>query len=349
MDFNALLCDLLQILSDALVKLREHQKEAKGKLSVEDVESLRKRLSFIASIGTVLRLMVKGAAMKKHIHAITAFLPSHPAGVKRKEGNENEDNEWTELDCDSQESIRKGMACRQWLNLMVVYFDAILVLSQFAKTKGFIEISVQILSQPLPPQDMMPWKTLLRQKQYFPAISEHSSPSDSEIIRFLEPIQTNWGKTKADRGKSEASAPAIVELLKDLRRLDVHKDTDIFTRNIDTAIDLLTKLHFTTPGSEPFTKSIIKKLEGVHDMLKYHTTEDVLGEIADITAMILTLADNTMLGKMLEKGSALDTGTGFLGSCHCEVCVACYCIFMQEGWTQSVRFFPYSTQIFLLT
>jgi hypothetical protein len=349
MEFNALLCELLKILSDALVGLREHQKKAKGELSVKDVDSLRQQLFFIASIGTVLRLMVKGAAMKKHLHAIAIFLPSQPAGVKRKE-DAYEDSEWTELDCDLQ-STRKEKACLQWLNLMVVYFDAVLVLSQFVKNKTSIAVATKVLLQPLPPQQMMPWKTLLRHKQYFPAIPGASSPSASDIIRFLEPIPTNWGKTKGNMRdlKDEVSGSAIVELLKGLRKLDVHENMNTFTRTIETASDLLTKLKYTTPGSDPYIKTIVQKLEGFKNMLRYyHTPDDVIGEITEITGMIMTLIDNTMLGQMLEKGSALDTGTGFLGSCHCEVCVACFCIFMEEGWTQVVRCFPYSTQILLL-
>jgi hypothetical protein len=148
--------------------------------------------------------------------------------------------------------------------------------------------------------------------------------------------------------KDEVSCAAIVQLLKGLQKLDVQENMDTFTRTIETATDQLMKLKWTTPGSEPFTKTIIQKLEGFKSMLRYHTQDDVIGEITDITAMIMTLSDNTMLGQMLAKGSALYTGTGFLGSCHCEVCVACYCIFMQEGWTQLVRYFPYSTQMLLL-
>jgi hypothetical protein len=57
-----------------------------------------------------------------------------------------------------------------------------------------------------------------------------------------------------------------------------------------------------------------------------------------ITGMITTLADNaSRLKRMLEKGSPLDTGTGFTGSCHCEVCVASSCIFMETEWILSVR------------
>lgn len=343
MDFNTLLCELFKKLSDALVELRKHQKEAKGELSVKNVKSLRKQLSFISSIGTVLRLMVKSPAMKKHLHAIVAFLPSQPAGVKRKE-DEKEDGEWAELGCESQ-SRRTGKACRQWLNLMVIYFDAVLVLSQFAKTHPSIEIAIKVLLQPLPPQHMMPWKVLLRHKQYFPSVPEQR-PSANEIIRFLEPIPTNWQMAKArEDGVSNA---AIVELLKGLRRLDVRANMDTFTSTIDTAMDQLTRLKWTTPVSEPFTKSIIQRLDGFKSMLRHHTQDDVVEEITEIAGMIMTLSDNTMLGQMLEKGSALDTGTGFLGSCHCEVCVACYCLFMQEGWTQSVRCFPYSTQTLLL-
>src|SRR6266545_924092 len=40
MDFNTLLCELLKKLSDALVELHKHQKEAKGELSVKNVKSL---------------------------------------------------------------------------------------------------------------------------------------------------------------------------------------------------------------------------------------------------------------------------------------------------------------------
>jgi len=330
MDFHALLCELLQLLFDALVELRDLQTTMQGILSGPNVESIRNKLSFIASIGTVLRLMVKGSAIKKHLYAIATFLPIRPSGIELKE-DENENDEWIELNCDSKLSVRKWKACLQWLNLMVVYFDAILVLSQFVKNEGSVDIDVEVLLQPTPPREMLPWKTLLRHKQFFP--TSPSSPSVDEIIRFLEPIPTHLGKTNPGK-KDEDSSEAVVALL---RKLDVQSDVATFARSFDRAIDLMTKSEYMTPGSAPYARTIVEKLESFKDMLVYQLPDDE--EITTIIGMIVTLADNVRLEKMLQKGSALDTGLGFTGSCHCEVCVASYCIFMKTGWVRSVRCF----------
>ena len=59
--------------------------------------------------------------------------------------------------------------------------------------------------------------------------------------------------------------------------------------------------------------------------------DNMVEEIANITGMITILADNVRLEKMLQKRSALDTGIGFTGLCHCEVCATFYRIFIKMG------------------
>ena len=280
------------------------------------------------------------------------------------EGDEEEDEEGP-----SGASIKldpKPQACLKSLNLAVVYIDAILVLSKFVKNSAVdvkIKITVLQLIHPRKVESMLPWKALLQNETYFPG---KPSPSAEEIVEFLESRSntdnqmssqdtTDNQKSSKKGGKSrkkvqkssklnasnEVSPESVTAELGDLRRniRESNLEMDTFTTKIDKVVDSLTKLEFShaTPGSMKYIQSIIKQLKSAKGLYMDKLEIDV--EIDEIMEMLRTLADNTRLERMLQKGSPLDTGVGFKGTLHAEACIAAHCTFSDHEWLSPVSCF----------
>src|SRR5205807_9717366 len=125
-----LLCVLLEKLFKSLKDLKDLQN--KSKCIAKDVV---KQLDLIAWIGTTLRSMVRGAAIKKHLQVIDKFLPDRKDLVQQ-EGcdSEEEDEDFPNKPLwQLGKPLLKWKTCGNWLELLVVHFDTIQVLGRFVK------------------------------------------------------------------------------------------------------------------------------------------------------------------------------------------------------------------------
>jgi hypothetical protein len=248
------------------------------------------------------------------------------------------------------------------LNLVVVYFDALLVLSRFVKNQNSnsvdVNINVKVLLLPCPSKDtrMLPWKMLLQHETYFPG---KPSPSAKEIIDFLKPVEPSKN-TDAQMKKSqkpskkshksskkydmptEVSPESITGGLASLQRDMNDPDIDIFIEKITEAIDSLMTSHYgdATPGSMQYIDKIVKRLTSINNRLViYRATLDMYEEINDIIGLLRPLADNVRLERILRSGSSLDAGVGFKGTFHAEACIASHCTFTEPKWFPPVSHF----------
>lgn len=394
-DFHSILCELLELYLKSLDELKDMHHHLKTK--APSTKQTLSKIDFIAVVGTLLRLLVKSVAIKRCFHSIVRFLPDRTAGVKAKVGNKTDDDDdddedderegddegdrlyrdeeedEDELDRDDDSDVvergsaslelhPKSQACLRSLNLGVIYFDAVLVLSHFVKkqTKPGIDIeqqdatkpvdfniNIEVLEIPCQSKDvrMLSWKTLLQHETYFPG---KPSPSAKEIIEFLELRASSTGNQRSSQNttdnqmsgrksskmsqkskkipvSTEVSPESVLGTLVGLRR-DIHDlEEDTFNSKIDKAVSLISTLQFgdTSPGLTKYIGSIKNKLELAKGT--YLNKLDLKDEIDEIMKMLGTLADNTRLERKLQEGSALDTGVGFKGSLHAEVCVAAHC------------------------
>jgi hypothetical protein len=74
--FHHLLCELLQLFSDQLRDLPNCQR-------LKSMTDTYEKIEFVAQLGTVLRLMVRGAAIQKHLQVIEDFLPSRATVLRQ--------------------------------------------------------------------------------------------------------------------------------------------------------------------------------------------------------------------------------------------------------------------------
>ena len=237
-EFHLILCNLLEQFWDSL--------EGLNNLRSTDINEIIRSLVAISNIGSALRAMVRGGAIKKHLKLIANFFPDRPTVTKCVDEREDEEDE--EL-CAVQpfalhqgQPLPKWKAYSNWLALMVTHFDAVQVLATFVlKTPvPLVNLTLEDLSPSQPDRTMLSWKRLLL--HHLPASSD--SPSTEDIIDFLSPKldETSKGKKKKHPRKAVSSTEMeqIVELVQDIRRFSGRKDDkDNFTKAVDKLIQNL--------------------------------------------------------------------------------------------------------------
>jgi hypothetical protein len=244
-DFHSILSELLELLLRSLDELKVmHHKFGGNALSPKQLNDTQAKIDFIGIIGTLLRLLVKGRAIKKCLHSVVGFLPDRAAGLSAKADDRTDDDELREMSDGEDDEVDdevddeadgevddeadgdlvpghdsgaikiqldpKSQACMKSLNLVVVYFDALLVLSRFVKNENSrsvnVKINIKVLLLPCPSKDtrMLPWRMLLEHETYFPG---KPSPSAKQIIEFLEPLESST-KATDDQESSQQSQKA---------------------------------------------------------------------------------------------------------------------------------------------
>ena len=364
-DFHSILREVLDLLLKSLnaLKSKHHNLKAVAP-SLATVNDIIGAIDFIAVVAGLLRLLVKGQAIKRCLYTIIEFLPDRMAGLKKdnvdnevgddeRDRDEEDDDREDELEEDDesdlvgQDSLRASIdlspklrACSKLLNLGVVYIDAILVLSGFVKKQSEpVKINVQVLLAPFQNKDampMLPWKTLLQHETYFPGKPD---PSAKNIVKFLElqASSTASGHQKSSKSqKLPVSTDSPETITANLRRWRDESGANTLTAKIEQTIVSLTSLQFGDTTTT-YIQKIIKKLNSIKQL--YHLNCDLNDEMDDIMEMLRTLSDNTRLQRMLRKDSPLDTGVGFKGSLHAEVSIAAYCTDTNPKWSTPVIYF----------
>ena len=292
---------------------------------------------------------------------------------ERDEDDEDDEDDGLYEEAKSQACLRSLNLGVVYIDAILVLSHFVKKISESVN----VDIDIKILHLPRLPKDapMLPWRKLLQHDTYFPGKPE---PSTKDIIEFLELRASSTGnrrssQTATDNQKSskkdqksskkgqksskksqesskksqespatvstEASPESIIQTVSILRR-GLHVNNDTFTREIDQVVNSLTMLEYddTTPGSTKYIQHIIKLLESVKGLRsdEHEEMNQIFDEVMD---MLRILADNTRLERMLQQGSPLDTGIGFKGTTHAEICLAAHCTFTDSGWFPPVSYF----------
>ena len=185
-EFHRLLCKLLTVFLDALRTLGKLREDSK------DLGKICKQLGWIALLGITLRSMIGGATMKKHLRVIAKFLPDGTALAKQTEDVAAGADADADVDAEFHTIQLHALgptlpkACNDWLELMVIHYDAAQRLVNYVKSTNGSEVSIKIVSQASPDRYMLPWTTLLSDDRYFPNNDPLLPVAD--IISFLKPV-----------------------------------------------------------------------------------------------------------------------------------------------------------------
>ena len=212
--------------------------------------------------------------------------------------------------------MRKGKALlpwesyRDWLRLMVHYFDAAKVLTSFFMSLELCHlpmptISIMILSPPLPDHEMLTWTKLLGTEHFFPTVPGRLSGKD-----FIEFLQTS------DIYKDSPTHKNVKDVIELAQRLIKKLKSDRLIPDILTEIDT-------------FAQEVKKKCASTdwHDVieailaLKDSQPLDRLVKMQAIGDMIGILSKNTSFYNSLKHGP-LSQGNFIRGTHHCKAYIA---------------------------
>jgi len=304
-EFHRVLCELLKSFHKSLTKLHTCRGEMleKGMRDAGDLLQIREYLNDVRVWGRSLRAMVSGAAIEKHLKTI-AHLLEVDDGKSPSTTEEDTDvgattEEDTEFDALRPYSIHHNQpllpwqSYKDWLKLMVIYFDAAYILSghitRLVKRRSIstdidFDIDIKILAPSLPTQKMLPWKELLLHEIYFPELPRNpEQPSAAELVKFLtsnfdavtegtrneseERITikriVSEGKGRLQKRKTTFSIEEVLRLVKNLKEqqeLAVAVDTTA----IDLVIERMSSLNnCSSPGWGEYTSTIIEQLKAL--------------------------------------------------------------------------------------
>ena len=305
MEFHLLLCELLSKFGISLIELGSVQK-AKGGLG-EILKALKK----VRVFGLLLRTMVTGSAIDKHLQCIASLLVVDSRKMWTPEPGGSEEADFTEFHRLKPWSIRKGKTLfpwesyRDWLRLMIRNIDTPQVLVAYAtgwESQPPNPLSITILSPPLPGDEMLPWIKLLETERYFP--TRPGEPSGKDFISFL---------TKSYVADTPESSKISI---RDVTKLaQAHRDVPADLTKIKTLTQQVKKC--TSVGRKNDIDRIVERLEGLHRF----EPKDQPAQILAIVDMLETLTKRAAFYVSLKKGP-LCCGEGFSGKHHCEAYVA---------------------------
>jgi hypothetical protein len=347
MEFHRLLCEMLQRFHSSLNSLKTLQKAMveSGQYKLDKIEA---GLARVQIMGRQLRAMIRGGAMVKHLKTIAPLLEED---IGRLWGmTDEEDVEFCSL---RPYTITQGrpllpwQSYKDWLMLMVLYFDATQVLSKHVRSLHLpspVDVSIKILSPPRPDLKMLTWRDLLRHERYFPKLpNKPLQPSAEELITFLtsdfetptegtcvdrEPETSLSGGKQGSRSQKSKGA-SIEQVVMSVQRLKERQELDIpsegvsidLTQDIDLIIKQMSSLkNCSSPGWGEFTAAILDRLDHLRD---HDTTpKRRLTLTQQIAEMLDAFRGHSTLYQMLKKDTPLSRGEHFAGTRHCEICLA---------------------------
>ena len=317
-EFHRLLIELLDAFRGSLNNLKESRGDSES--STKGSEKFKENVDFVALIGNALLRLSKGAALKMHMRTISSLLDR----IQRTPVPEDLEDEQGELDEElmavqpfvSVEGALKPLATSyiDWFKLMITNFDAVNILHQHfsGKERKYDTISLKIVVAPSVDGRLLPWRQLFTDSKLFPTSTRCDNPSsrsananadisNADILEFLEKalkvsskvkgIETTWTNENLKNTKSS---------LKNLESSNVPG----WSTHAKTLRDKVEQLKYSE-RTELGRRTIVVR-EGPDD-----------GELLrEITEGIQSLVDSATFVKSLTEGQI------FLGTLHCEACLA---------------------------
>ena len=197
-EFHLLLCALLQAFQRCLVELSQYNES-------DSEASLRSLVVNTLFFGETLWMVVHSSGIDAHLQAISGDLETecvHPNDKDIVVENGEEEIEEKEEDMDlrgvqpntiivdgsTRKSLSAWEACRDWLRLLVMYFEALTILDRyFGHHDRPITIVIKVIAVPSVEEGsmMLTWRTLL--EKYY----NDTKPPFADIIMTIEALQAD--------------------------------------------------------------------------------------------------------------------------------------------------------------
>ena len=322
MEFHHLLCKFLRSFLKNLEQLQTLHKDMASSGNYNLAKILR-TLKKVWASGQYLRAMVSGAAIEKHLQNIQHLLVMD---TRKSWIDYHEDEDDDVVQFLKPNSMRKGQSLgpwqsyRDWLRLLVLYFDAAQVLVMFVAALNLpppVGISIKIFSPPHPDDRMTSWKALLENERYFPPTIGEIPGKD--LVTFLN-SRLNVSRKK---GVDIVAIIQSAQLLKQQHESHLTGDVDEANTDIDLLAEQLTTC--SSLGAPEDIKMIKEKIVALKS-LKF---QNRLPQIQKILEMMATFQKRACFYKNLSQGP-LKTGTKAPGFHHCEAYAAPFCALLGQ-------------------
>ena len=300
MEFHDLVGILLSRFLSSLEQLKKLETDM-VKTKNFDLESILAALKKVRASGHYLRAIVSGAAIEKYLQNIAQFLVVDTRKAWPDLVDNDDDDTFFFL---KPNSMRKGQAIvswqsyRDWLKLMVLYFDAAQVLASFIaslKRQPPVPISILILSPPHPNDQMPHWEPLLQNERYFSQVP--GEPSGKELVDWLH-----------SRFKSSKTGDSIATIIKSAQLLNDPSPSDAKIDLLATQMENCSSL-----GADQDIAVITKRIIA----LKLLKSQDRPSQVQKILELLTTFQRRATFYKKLSL-----EGLGAPGTQHCEAYVA---------------------------
>jgi hypothetical protein len=323
MEFHHLLCKLIKGFEDSLDEVKK-LKDSKVCNSDIIYETLKKVYAF----GYYLRIMVKSFVIEVHLEAIANLLVVDIQEPSISELEEDTESDYSDFQPLTPYSLRKGQlllpwqSYRDWLRLIVHYFHAGHVLTKYVHSLELdhldsnSNITIKILTPPVPKKGMITWIDLLSSERFFPTLPGHPSGKD-----FIEFFNSACEKDKDNIGKVNEILSSARGLLKVLESNPLD--------NLDNQIDTLAQQVTNCPSIA------VAPLGGHILALKACLQpQDQSAMMRVIVGKLKNLSDRGVFFENLRVGG-LHHGGKFLGMYHCEAYIASLLTFCHQFREQS--------------
>lgn len=308
-EFHGLLNKLLKLFEDSLTDL----KKARGnpKVSTKGSEEFIEKVDLVMLFGNALLRLSKGAALKMHLKTITHLLSRiHRTPVPGEEQEEPDEDLKAVQPFVSIEGALKPLATSyiDWLRLMVTNFNAVNILVQYFAGAGsqYDNISVKIVVAPPVDKRLLPWQELLTDPKLFPtgiewddsrSANANADISNGDILRFLEnALETSSKVRGAKTAWSKRDLKHTISALKSLKSSKVLG----WSKHAEKLLDKLKQLE----RPEEDKRKLVEEGPGN------------IESFCEITQGIQSLLESATFIYSLVGGQI------FLGTLHCEVCLA---------------------------
>lgn len=310
-EFHALLLELLAVFGESLRNLSDAGEDGATSTSNDSglgsSSSVNKHVSRVKVVASGLQMLTRGAVLETHLETIESSLQEHrrvkTVSTSNEEAKEEQDEDLKAVQPRvtlSGTTLPLYQSYKEWLKLIIIYFDAVDRLSRYVtgSTFRFDDIDIEILVSPPVSDTLLEWKELFAYPGIFPAKNGPANENIDSILNYLRETTDQSFARFTSRAKN---------LLNALQRPSVTANT------VKRALESMAPCKL--PGWAEMAKAHLLKIQKSERVI---TGSDKDGLAADIDSLLKSA--NYSFLRFLH--TVNQTGLHFTGSQHCEATLA---------------------------
>jgi DNA-binding transcriptional regulator GbsR (MarR family) len=284
-------------------------------LAKEKGNTFRSEVASMIVCGHTLLRIARGSAFEMHLQNIASLLEDHRTEISMPKDDAVSEELLPVLlsITDEGQPIPLWKTYRDWMQLMVVYFDAAKILTTYAASQShpFKAVSFKILATPPVDDRFLPYPELLTDSLLFPVADASGKPvKNEEILEFLD----KGFKSLEAAKRNEKIGGHIMRLWEKCAK----KEYKQISKNLSTLKGLLN-------SESVHDKSMNKDIEEILELLlNWNNDQDNDTLKNNITDKIRSLNDELAAEKNSNPfpTDLVQALKKFKGTCHCECCFA---------------------------